>query len=95
MILLKGQNGYAQAAKNQLLEGSLLGFGNAKNAETNLQEGPTSQTNLEVSMIYKCMHCGKQVEIDLKKTKKIICQFCGFRIIEKPKTGISKRVQAI
>ena len=33
--------------------------------------------------MYKCLSCGKEVTIDLSKAKKIICPYCGYRILEK------------
>lgn len=45
-------------------------------------------------MLYKCLNCGKEVEIDLKTAKKIICNFCGYRILTKPRSSIPRRVLA-
>ena len=45
--------------------------------------------------MYKCLNCGKEVKIELKSAKKIICPFCGFRIIEKVRPVTSKRVEVI
>ncbi|RLJ06555.1 MAG: DNA-directed RNA polymerase subunit P [Candidatus Aenigmatarchaeota archaeon] len=44
--------------------------------------------------MYKCMKCGKEVEIDLKTAKKIICPHCGYRIIMKTRPKIIKKVIA-
>ncbi len=44
--------------------------------------------------MYKCLNCGKDVEIDLEKAKKIICPFCGYRILEKSRPPVLKRVHA-
>jgi DNA-directed RNA polymerase subunit RPC12/RpoP len=44
--------------------------------------------------MYKCLNCGKEVKIELKSAKKIICPFCGFRIIEKSRPPVAKRVEA-
>ncbi|RLJ10266.1 MAG: DNA-directed RNA polymerase subunit P [Candidatus Aenigmatarchaeota archaeon] len=44
--------------------------------------------------MYKCMNCGKDVEIDLKNAKKIICSHCGYRILLKKRPPVVKRVQA-
>ena len=41
---------------------------------------------------YKCIDCGKEVKIDLKTAKKIICPFCGYRIIRKPRAPVVKKV---
>ena len=43
---------------------------------------------------YKCLNCGKEVEIDLQKAKKIICPYCGYRILEKKRPTVNKRVVA-
>jgi DNA-directed RNA polymerase subunit RPC12/RpoP len=42
---------------------------------------------------YKCVNCGKELEIDLEKAKKIQCPYCGYRIVEKKRApGITKVV---
>ncbi|MBI4020514.1 MAG: DNA-directed RNA polymerase subunit P [Candidatus Aenigmarchaeota archaeon] len=44
---------------------------------------------------YRCLNCGKDVKLDLRTAKKIICPFCGYRILRKTRSGIgSKRVLA-
>ncbi|MEM5872150.1 MAG: DNA-directed RNA polymerase subunit P [Candidatus Aenigmatarchaeota archaeon] len=43
---------------------------------------------------YKCLNCGKDVEINLQTAKKILCPYCGFRIIEKKRPNIPKKVLA-
>ena len=45
-------------------------------------------------MSYKCIDCGKEVELDLKTAKKVICPFCGYRIISKPRPVKGKKVLA-
>jgi DNA-directed RNA polymerase subunit RPC12/RpoP len=45
--------------------------------------------------MYKCLNCGKDVNIELKSAKKIICPYCGFRIIEKTRANTGKRVEAV
>ncbi|MBM3303810.1 MAG: DNA-directed RNA polymerase subunit P [Candidatus Aenigmarchaeota archaeon] len=45
--------------------------------------------------MYKCLNCGKEVKIELKTAKKIICPYCGFRIIEKSCPTTGKRVEAV
>ncbi len=45
--------------------------------------------------MYKCFNCGKEVEIDLKTAKKIICPYCGYRVLKKTRPKITKRVKAI
>lgn len=43
---------------------------------------------------YRCLNCGKDVDIDLSVTKKIICPYCGYRIIEKKRPLVKKTVLA-
>ncbi len=43
---------------------------------------------------YKCLNCGKEVDVDLQKAKKIICPYCGYRILEKKRPTFAKRVAA-
>lgn len=43
---------------------------------------------------YKCISCGKRISIDLKSVKKIICPFCGYRILEKVRISVAKKVMA-
>jgi DNA-directed RNA polymerase subunit RPC12/RpoP len=42
--------------------------------------------------MYKCLNCGKEVKLELKSAKKIICPYCGFRIIEKARPAVAKKV---
>ncbi len=44
--------------------------------------------------MYKCINCGREVKIDLAKAKKIICPFCGYRIIEKERPPVVKDIEA-
>jgi DNA-directed RNA polymerase subunit RPC12/RpoP len=44
--------------------------------------------------MYKCLGCGKEVELDLRTAKKIICPFCGHRILKKMRPIVGKKVQA-
>lgn len=44
--------------------------------------------------MYKCLNCGKDVDIDLERAKKIICPYCGYRILEKKRSPVLKRVEA-
>lgn len=41
---------------------------------------------------YKCLNCGKTIEIDLQKAKKIICPYCGYRILEKSRPPVTRKV---
>lgn len=43
---------------------------------------------------YKCIDCGREVEINLAKAKKIICPACGYRILKKPRPRAVKQVSA-
>lgn len=44
--------------------------------------------------MYKCLNCGREVDIDLKTVKKIICPYCGYRILTKTRPNIPKKVMA-
>ena len=44
--------------------------------------------------MYKCLGCGKDVEVDLRTAKKVICPFCGYRILKKTRPKVIKKVQA-
>ncbi len=44
--------------------------------------------------VYKCLSCGRQVDIELKKAKKIMCPYCGYRILKKNRPSVVKRVPA-
>lgn len=43
---------------------------------------------------YKCLNCGKDVDVELQRAKKIICPYCGYRILEKKRPTAAKRVMA-
>ncbi len=43
---------------------------------------------------YKCLNCGKDVDVELQKAKKIICPYCGYRILEKKRPTTAKKVMA-
>jgi len=45
-------------------------------------------------MLYKCEHCGKEIEMDLSTAKKVICEHCGYRILEKTRPNTVKGVEA-
>jgi DNA-directed RNA polymerase subunit RPC12/RpoP len=44
--------------------------------------------------MYKCINCEKEVELDIKTAKRIICPYCGHRIFKKTRAKVVKRVQA-
>ncbi|NOX71140.1 MAG: DNA-directed RNA polymerase subunit P [Candidatus Micrarchaeota archaeon] len=41
---------------------------------------------------YICVGCRKDVRIDINRIKKIICPFCGYRILKKKRAAITKKV---
>lgn len=45
-----------------------------------------------VAEMYACLNCKKDVEIDINRTKKIICPFCGYRILKKKRAQTTKKV---
>lgn len=45
-------------------------------------------------VMYKCIDCGKEVELELKGARKIQCPYCGYRILEKMRPTVPKRVEA-
>lgn len=46
------------------------------------------------ALLYKCMHCGHEVKLDLSVAKKVICSYCGYRILQKFRTDVPKHVRA-
>ncbi len=44
--------------------------------------------------MYKCMHCGRKTEIDIRTAKKIICPSCGYRILLKDRPPVIRKVEA-
>lgn len=44
--------------------------------------------------MYTCLDCGREVEIDLRTAKKVICPFCGYRILKKTRSTVIKKVHA-
>ena len=45
-------------------------------------------------IMYKCLNCGREVDLELRTAKKIICPHCGYRILTKTRAKITKRVEA-
>jgi DNA-directed RNA polymerase subunit RPC12/RpoP len=45
--------------------------------------------------MYKCVNCGKEVIIELKTAKKIICPYCGYRILRKSRPTVIKKVFSV
>ena len=80
-------------AKKWDLEEKVLEFGNAENAERNLQEERSGLLLDEVHKMYRCMNCGKKItQEDLKKRTR--CPFCGYRILIKNRPEIVNKVKA-
>ena len=46
-----------------------------------------------VAEMYACVNCRKDVEIDINRAKKIICPFCGYRILKKKRSHTTKKVK--
>ena len=44
--------------------------------------------------MYQCINCRKDVKLDLATTRKIICPYCGYRIVEKLRAKTINKVQA-
>lgn len=44
--------------------------------------------------MYNCVSCGKEVHVELKTAKKIICPYCGYRILRKSRPTTAKKVMA-
>jgi DNA-directed RNA polymerase subunit P len=44
--------------------------------------------------MYKCFNCGKDVDINLKTAKKVICPHCGYRILIKARPKVARKVKA-
>ncbi len=42
--------------------------------------------------MYKCISCRRELKIKFKSVKKIQCPYCGYRIIEKTRPGIVKKL---
>jgi DNA-directed RNA polymerase subunit RPC12/RpoP len=45
--------------------------------------------------MYKCLGCGKVIKIDLASSGKIICPSCGYRIVEKMRPKVAKKIEAV
>jgi DNA-directed RNA polymerase subunit RPC12/RpoP len=44
--------------------------------------------------MYRCLNCGKEVEIKLETARKIQCPYCGYRILKKDRPKLTRRVEA-
>lgn len=45
--------------------------------------------------MYKCLGCGKAVKIELGTAAKIICPSCGYRILEKERPKLVRKVKSV
>ena len=45
--------------------------------------------------MYKCLGCGRKVEIELATATKIICPSCGYRILSKERPKLVKKVYSV
>jgi DNA-directed RNA polymerase subunit RPC12/RpoP len=55
-------------------------------------KGLQAGLGLVVVNMYKCLNCGKDVKIELRTAKKIICPYCGYRILSKTRPKVVKKV---
>lgn len=44
--------------------------------------------------MYRCVSCGREVEVTLDKARKIQCPYCGYRILKKERPKLTKMVKA-
>lgn len=44
--------------------------------------------------MYKCINCRREVKIELRTVKKIICPYCGHRILRKTRPNIIRKVSS-
>jgi DNA-directed RNA polymerase subunit RPC12/RpoP len=44
--------------------------------------------------MYKCLNCGKEVDVTLSKARKIQCPYCGYRILRKTRPKLTKMVKS-
>jgi DNA-directed RNA polymerase subunit RPC12/RpoP len=44
--------------------------------------------------MYKCLGCGRSVDIDLSTAAKIICPSCGYRILEKDRPKLVRKIMS-
>ncbi len=45
--------------------------------------------------MYKCLGCGRQIKIELATATKIICPSCGYRILEKERPKLVRKVESL
>lgn len=45
--------------------------------------------------MYKCLACGRVIKIDLATATKIICPSCGYRILNKERPKIVRKIESL
>jgi len=45
--------------------------------------------------MYKCLGCGKTVKVELATAAKIICPSCGYRILEKERPKLVRKIESV
>ncbi|MCD6496435.1 MAG: DNA-directed RNA polymerase subunit P [Candidatus Aenigmarchaeota archaeon] len=45
--------------------------------------------------MYKCLLCGRKIDIDIQSADKIICPSCGYRILEKERPPVVRKVESV
>ncbi|MBN1896183.1 MAG: DNA-directed RNA polymerase subunit P [Candidatus Aenigmarchaeota archaeon] len=45
--------------------------------------------------MYKCLGCGRKIEVDIASATKIICPSCGYRVLEKERPKVVKMVESV
>jgi len=48
-----------------------------------------------LGIMYKCFNCGKEVDLNLKAAKKVICPHCGYRILMKARPKTVRTVKSV
>lgn len=45
--------------------------------------------------MFKCLGCGRKIDIELATATKIICPSCGYRILEKERPKVVSKVRSL
>ncbi len=45
--------------------------------------------------MYKCLSCGRIIKTDLSTATKIICPSCGYRIINKERPKLVRKIDSV
>ncbi len=45
--------------------------------------------------MYKCLGCGRKIEVDLAAAAKILCSSCGYRILERERPKVVTKVESL